>query len=554
MKKIAGQILLSLLVVVSSINTNCSPERTVIATAGNRVITEDEFISRFKALRQKPGLPDNGQVREQVLQEMIDEELLIGEAEKKGFGTDEAGEFEGRRLHTQKLLNLYQKTHVWNRLRVEERDLQEYFIRLNTRLKARHLYASSQRQADSLYLLLRDGHPFEELARSVFKDARLRRSGGSIGYFTVDEMDAAFEDAAFSLQVGEISRPVRTAQGYSIIQLEDRIVKPILTENEFAMRRDGLIQYATYRKRKDLVRSFTDSLRRALHISFDDQTLHELLNRIRRRVPGDPENTWMDKTDSLDRREIARSNQTIWDVRTLKTHARFTSEEQLQWVQNEENLQEWISGLMIRDHMLSQAHQQGLDRSPEFITQKNKAVDDYLLKRMLDSISRSTVVPQDSLLAFYSEDPEQWALPPKIQLAEIALVDEAAAGQVKTKLKNGAAFEELALNHSVRAWSAENNGEIGVFTHQELGPYADRLFGMRPGQWRGPMRVDSLWIFFKCLEHYPASQRSFAQAKPELEKTLRPFYERRKKEEILRECKSKNETRIFLDRLRKLHI
>jgi len=554
MKKIAGQILLTFLVLVNFIYIQCGPDQSVIARAGKRVITADEFSSRFKALRQKLGLPDNGQVRERVLQEMIDEELLIDEAEKKGFDTDAAGEFESRRLSIQKLLDLYQKTNIWNHVRVEERDLKEYFIRFNTRLKARHLYASSKRQADSLYALVGAGQPFDQLASSVFKDARLRRSGGSIGYFTVDEMDAAFEDAAFSLQVGEVSPPVRTAQGYSIIQLQDKVVKPILSESEFAQKRDGLVQYVTYRKRKELLRSFTDSLRLALQISFDDRTLRELLGIIRRRTPGVPEASWLDQADSLDPREIARSSSAVWDVRTLKARARFTSEEQLQWVQNEENLQDWIGGLMIRDCMLSQAHQQGLDRSPEFITQKKKAIDDYLLKRMQDSICSSTVVPPDSMLALYNENPGRWDEPPRIRLAEIALADEAAADRIKTKLKKGEAFEELALHHSVRAWSAEDNGEIGAFTRQELGPYADRLFNLHPGEWRGPLRVDSLWIFFKCLGQYPASRRSFSEAKADLEKTLRPFYERKKKEEILRECRSKKQTRLFRDRLRNLHI
>ena len=102
---------------------------------------------------------------------------------------------------------------------------------------------------------------FEELAEENFKDPQLRDTGGALGYFTVDEMDPAFEDAAFALDIGQISKPIRTAQGYSIIQVQDRIIRPLLTESEYIKHRSKLEDYCRYRKKIKATQTFVDSLR-----------------------------------------------------------------------------------------------------------------------------------------------------------------------------------------------------------------------------------------------------------------------------------------------------
>lgn len=53
------------------------------------------------------------------------------------------------------------------------------------------------------------GESFEALAEEVFTNPYLANNGGDIGEFTVDEMDIAFENAAFALNVGDVSAPVK---------------------------------------------------------------------------------------------------------------------------------------------------------------------------------------------------------------------------------------------------------------------------------------------------------------------------------------------------------
>jgi peptidyl-prolyl cis-trans isomerase SurA len=70
-------------------------------------------------------------------------------------------------------------------------------------------------------------------------DPGTARKGGELGYRAQEELDAAFADAAFSLQEGEVSGIVESAYGFHIIKLIDRegdqvnvrhiLIKPTVT-------------------------------------------------------------------------------------------------------------------------------------------------------------------------------------------------------------------------------------------------------------------------------------------------------------------------------------
>ncbi|MEN0006575.1 MAG: peptidylprolyl isomerase [Bacteroidota bacterium] len=74
-------------------------------------------------------------------------------------------------------------------------------------------------RADSLYQLLKRGARFEELARKLSEDRNTASKGGNIGIFGINRYEKSFEDAAFSLEEGQYSDPVRTSTGWHIIKV-----------------------------------------------------------------------------------------------------------------------------------------------------------------------------------------------------------------------------------------------------------------------------------------------------------------------------------------------
>ena len=84
----------------------------------------------------------------------------------------------------------------------------------------------SEAQAKALALALRDklrsGADFAALAKAQSDDASTRKQGGELPPFTRGAMQAEFEMAAFTLQTGTVSEPVKTKYGYHLIEVLER--------------------------------------------------------------------------------------------------------------------------------------------------------------------------------------------------------------------------------------------------------------------------------------------------------------------------------------------
>jgi peptidyl-prolyl cis-trans isomerase D len=76
-------------------------------------------------------------------------------------------------------------------------------------------------QAQKILDEAKKGKNFAELAKKYSQDEATAKKGGELGFFSSKQMDTGFSAAAFAMQPGEISEPVRTPYGFHIIKLEE---------------------------------------------------------------------------------------------------------------------------------------------------------------------------------------------------------------------------------------------------------------------------------------------------------------------------------------------
>lgn len=86
-----------------------------------------------------------------------------------------------------------------------------------SKIKASHILVEQEYLAQDVVKKLQEGNSFESLAKA-FSKCPSSEEGGDLGEFTKGQMVKAFEEAAFALQPGEVSGPVRTQFGYHIIK------------------------------------------------------------------------------------------------------------------------------------------------------------------------------------------------------------------------------------------------------------------------------------------------------------------------------------------------
>ena len=85
------------------------------------------------------------------------------------------------------------------------------------KIKASHILVEKMSQAESVLSELKNGADFAKLAKEN-SICPSKKRGGSLGEFGRGQMVKEFENAAFALDIGQISGLVKTKFGYHIIK------------------------------------------------------------------------------------------------------------------------------------------------------------------------------------------------------------------------------------------------------------------------------------------------------------------------------------------------
>ncbi|MBN1803562.1 MAG: peptidyl-prolyl cis-trans isomerase [Candidatus Lokiarchaeota archaeon] len=85
------------------------------------------------------------------------------------------------------------------------------------KIKASHILVNTLSKAQEIYEDIQAGENFQELAKK-FSECSSKNKGGNLGEFPKGKMVAEFWNACTKLQIGEISKPLKTQFGYHIIK------------------------------------------------------------------------------------------------------------------------------------------------------------------------------------------------------------------------------------------------------------------------------------------------------------------------------------------------
>ena len=89
---------------------------------------------------------------------------------------------------------------------------------MGNKIKCAHILVQKQSEAIDILDKIKKGEKFGKLARELSIDTGSAKRDGNLGFFGRGKMVKEFETAAFNLQVGQISEPIKTQYGYHIIK------------------------------------------------------------------------------------------------------------------------------------------------------------------------------------------------------------------------------------------------------------------------------------------------------------------------------------------------
>jgi len=97
---------------------------------------------------------------------------------------------------------------------------------LGEQVQARHILVATEAEAQQVLVRLAAGEDFAAIAQEVSLDTQSGQQGGDLGWFGRGVMVAPFENAAFALEINQISPPVQTDFGYHIVQVTAKGMQP----------------------------------------------------------------------------------------------------------------------------------------------------------------------------------------------------------------------------------------------------------------------------------------------------------------------------------------
>jgi len=384
-------ILIIFTIIFFSCNQKHEPE---IAQIDGDIITLNVYLSRYQTFLSKTHQTDNLSNRYNLLNLLIDEAIIMEYAEEKGISEKIEKSPQMEKDKNQLLLNTFYKQEIKPKLIAGETELRRMYTWSKSSIHVRHLFSRTKQGILDIQNQLNSGDSWEKIALNCFTDPLLSSNGGDLGFRKLGELDPAFEEVAFQLTDGEISPPVMTGDGYSIIQLLEREYDPFLIENDYLLMKDRLDIIAKIYKKRPAVREYTDRVYNQLRLVFNHKNLLQLLSEIKS-LKG--EESVEIKSASPDLTIVkSLSLKTYWTSADILEKCRTLSQEKIARMNSVENAESIISGLFVREMLLKKAVESNLHHDADFMEQVDKLKRKHIVQSIFYGIKNPDTEHDDS--------------------------------------------------------------------------------------------------------------------------------------------------------------
>jgi parvulin-like peptidyl-prolyl isomerase len=236
-----------------------------VASVNGKAITDEDLNQLVSSLpaHQRDSMLREPALRNQLIQNLIDQELLVQDATAKKVESSKEFRDAYANFRKQALVNILVEKQLSPK--VTEAYVKEFFNKNKIRyssdqVHAQHILLASEAEANAVLAeVKKSGADFQKIAEARSKDPSAKNNRGDLGFFGREQYDTNFVDAAFGAKIGDIVGPVKSAFGYHVIKIVDRKVGkiPEFAEVEAKVRNDA---------QRQVLQAYVDGLRKKAKI------------------------------------------------------------------------------------------------------------------------------------------------------------------------------------------------------------------------------------------------------------------------------------------------
>jgi len=508
--------LVIVLIIAVFFTSACSKQdEKILATVGDYDITQNVFENRYSEYIVASGVKDTMPARKAILTNMINEILLKHYDNNKEIYQSDEYQKEKEWLFKKVLIDFLKDKEFYGDIEVTDKEIREAFAKMNQTLTAHQLNVQTAEEANRLYKLIQAGASFELLKKQVFTDSDLENNNDYLTTFTWGDIGATFEKTAYSLDVGEISKPVKTANGYSIIKLESKEYNPTLAEYQYQQNKYHILKTIKRRKKKTSESKLIKSLFDVEKLKIDDNAVKDILKVLTTAgFNSNIDKQYHSKVVAWYEDETYLTGDILRKIGNMPEFRR-------RKISSQDSVKSVVNELVEQDVLLDEAEGRGYDKSEAMFKNYKTMLNNLFLTYKKKQIAQNASVDDSTLLNYYNNHIQLFSTNDEINIQEIIVEDKKLAAELTQKIKNNEDFGKLATKYSIREWSAKNKGEIGFTSLNNFGELKSTFWNASVGDLIGPREISGYYCLFKVLGKKKSKPIEFGSIRSEVLKVFR---------------------------------
>lgn len=229
---------------------SCEKAPSVIARAGDSMISADEFRERFELNPRLLQFKDREEAKVRFLGSLLAEKLLSFAAEEQSLSLPVRSQAFLEQIQREAVIEEFYNVEIAAKIEVTEAELREAYGWQRRELQVQYASFKTRLEAQQFRERVLAGQSFR---------AALAPVGVNEHHSSVPQVDTmvvkggvaapAIEDALFALQNGEVSAPVSALGEFYVASLISEKIDAFPTEDDFQQKREALRRIVQQRKR-----------------------------------------------------------------------------------------------------------------------------------------------------------------------------------------------------------------------------------------------------------------------------------------------------------------
>ncbi|RKZ26339.1 hypothetical protein DRQ29_05020 [bacterium] len=529
-----------------------SHQEGVVAKVGKFTITADDLNKAMRQTKYK-SYDEELQKRKDRVERLATEKLFLAAAYDQGLDKDKDILADIDKTKNQRLSRALYKLVVTDKTtEPTEEQIKKVYERLKTKIHAKHILVKDEKLADSLYQLLQNGANFDSLADKFTVDPSGKGHGGDLRLFTAMDMIKPFEDAAYALEPGEISKPVKTRFGWHIIKVIEKVpndrVRPLEQE------RDRIVAHLKREQQSKLAQDFLEKIKEDADFKFNEDNIKLVVEKYKQ-MAEDTSKPMTALPFSLDDKklQLATYKYGTITINDLDTTFRKLPPLNKPKFLDEKSVKDFIKRLPQNILLQKAAEELNAENSDYYKELYDKELNSKIVaKYRKDFLFKDIKVSDDEIKAFYDANPDSFMDSNKVHIIEIQVSDEKLAKKLIEQIKNGADIKELAKKYTERTYLKDKGGDLGYFNSLRYPELYKAAMTIKPGEvYPEPIKVRNKYSVIKLLDVKPPARKPFEQVKSRIKSKLLTKKRKEFYDNWLEQAKKKYGYKIFEDEIAK---